>query len=142
MNKIKTFSLGCLILGLAACQTAPKQYNGTTGYQIENQTQTTATISYTLAGIKNRNLDNGKLQHACQKVLGAHKTYQISILSTNEIANPAAAPQEQYGIQLGKSRTSIGLSNTPDLNSSSDFATQQALETRPSTLQVVRYTCS
>lgn len=142
MTNIKTLGLGCIILSLAACQTTPKQYNGITGYQIENQSASTATLAYTLAGHSNRDLDNGKLQRACQKVLGENKTYQISILSTNEIANPAVNPQEQYGMQLGKSRTSIGLSNTPDLNSSQDFATRQALETRPSTLQVVRYTCS
>ncbi|EXV40830.1 hypothetical protein ABTE62_18850, partial [Acinetobacter baumannii] len=37
---------------------------------------------------------------------------------------------------------SFGLSNTPSLNNGEDYATRQALEARPSTLKVVRYTCS
>ena len=36
----------------------------------------------------------------------------------------------------------IRLSNSPDFNNSEGYATRQALETRPSTLKVVRYTCS
>ena len=85
-------------------------------------------------------MDEKKLQHACNQVLGIGKTYKISILSVNEIIN--TAQQEQYGVKLGNSRATFGLSNSPDFNNSEGYATRQALETRPSTLKVVRYTCS
>ncbi|MBH8464257.1 hypothetical protein I8Q97_28690, partial [Klebsiella pneumoniae] len=55
---------------------------------------------------------------------------------------PNPAKDEHYGIQLGETRASFGLSNTPSLNNGEDYATRQALEARPSTLKVVRYTCS
>ena len=140
MNK----SIFCLALSsvfvLTACQTTPRQYNGSTGYQIESQTDSTATLAYTLAARGNQQLDERKLQRACQSVLNAQKVYKLNILSVNEIPNPAQ--DEHYGIQLGQSRTSFGLSNTPSLNNGEDYATRQALEARPSTLKVVRYTCS
>lgn len=137
-------SILCLALSsmfvLTACQTTPRQYNGSTGYQIENQTKTSVTLAYTLAGRNNQQLDERKLQRACQNVLGAQKVYKLSILSITEIPNPAK--DEHYGIQLGETRASFGLSNTPSLNNGEDYATRQALEARPSTLKVVRYTCS
>ncbi len=125
---------------VAACQSTPHQYNGVTGYEIENKTATSATLAYTLAARGNSEVDEKKLQHACKQVLGMEKTYKISILSVNEIMNPTK--QEQYGVQLGNSRATFGLSTSPDLNNSEGYATRQALETRPTTLQVVRYTCS
>ena len=125
---------------VAACQSTPHQYNGVTGYKIENKTATSATLAYTLAARGNSEVDEKKLQHACKQVLGMEKTYKISILSVNEIMNPTK--QEQYGVQLGNSRATFGLSNSPDLNNTEGYATRQALETRPTTLQVVRYTCS
>ena len=125
---------------VAACQSTPHQYNGVTGYKIENKTPTSATLAYTLAARGNSEVDEKKLQHACKQVLGMEKTYKISILSVNEIMNPTK--QEQYGVQLGNSRATFGLSNSPDLNNTEGYATRQALETRPTTLQVVRYTCS
>ena len=125
---------------VAACQSTPHQYNGVTGYKIENKTATSATLAYTLAARGNSDVDEKKLQHACKQVLGMEKTYKISILSVNEIMNPTK--QEQYGVQLGNSRATFGLSNSPDLNNTEGYATRQALETRPTTLQVVRYTCS
>ena len=125
---------------VAACQSTPHQYNGVTGYKIENKTATSATLAYTLAARGNSEVDEKKLQHACKQVLGMEKTYKISILSVNEIMNPTK--QEQYGVQLGNSRATFGLSNSPDLNNSESYATRQALETRPTTLKVVRYTCS
>ncbi|WP_286687414.1 hypothetical protein, partial [Acinetobacter sp. GWC1_38_13] len=124
----------------AACQTSPHQYNGVTGYQIENKTATSATLAYTLAAHSNRDVDERKLQHACKQVLGAEKNYKISVLSVNEIMNPTQ--QEQYGVKLGNSRTTFGLTNSPDLNNSEGYATRQALEARPSTLKVVRYHCN
>lgn len=142
MKKIGLLGLGFVILGLTACQTTPRQFNGVTGYQIENQSENSATLAYTLAGRANQQIDADKLQRACQKVLGLNKTYKISVLSTNEIANPATESEAKYGVQLGHSRTSLGLSNTQSVNSSENYATRQALETRPSTLHVVRYTCS
>ena len=125
---------------VAACQSTPHQYNGVTGYKIENKTKTSATLTYTLAARGNSDVDEKKLQHACKEVLGMEKTYKISILSVNEIMNPTK--QEQYGVQLGNSRATFGLSNSPDLNNTEGYATRQALETRPTTLKVVRYTCS
>lgn len=142
MKKITLLGLGCIILSLAACQTTPRQYNGVTGYQIENQSSNNATLAYTLSGRADRDLDVDKLQRACKKVLGENKAYKISVLSVNEIINPQAGSHDSKGVQLGNSRTSFGLSNTPSLNNSEDYATRQALETRPSTLHVVRYTCS
>ena len=141
MKIITCAGLGLMVLALSACQTTPRQYNGMTGYQIESQSNNSATLAYTLSGRADRDLDASKLQRACQKVLGANKTYKISVLSINEIINPQTA-QNQAGVQLGHSRPSFGLSNTPNLNNSEDYATRQALETRPSTLHVVRYTCS
>ena len=125
---------------VAACQSTPHQYNGVTGYKIENKTTTSATLTYTLAARGNSEVDEKKLQHACKQVLGMEKTYKISILNVNEIMNPTK--QEQYGVQLGNSRATFGLSNSPDLNNTEGYATRQALETRPTTLKVVRYTCS
>ena len=125
---------------VAACQSTPHQYNGVTGYKIENKTTTSATLAYTLAARGNSDVDEKKLQHACKQVLGMEKTYKISILSVNEIMN--TTKQEQYGVQLGNSRATFGLSNSPDLNNTEGYATRQALETRPTTLKVVRYTCS
>ena len=125
---------------ITACQSSPHQYNGVTGYQIESKTATSATLASTLAGRSNRDSDEKKLQHACKQVLGVEKNYKLSVLSVNEIVNPTQ--EEQYGLKIGNSRATFGLSNSPDLNNSEGYATRQALETRPSTLKVVRYTCS
>ncbi len=140
MKKTNLFFLVSGTLLIAACQSSPHQYNGVTGYQIENKTTTSATIAYTLAAHSNRDIDEKKLQHACKQVLGAEKNYKISVLSVNEIMNPTQ--QEQYGVKLGNSRATFGLSNSPDFNNSEGYATRQALEARPATLKVVRYTCS
>lgn len=134
--------LSCMTMLLAACQSTPRQFNGMTGYQIENKTSSSATLAYTLAGRANDRLDEQKLQRACQKVLGTKSSYKISVLSVNEISNPAMTGQGNSGIALGNTRTSIGLSNTQSMYSTEDLATRQALESRPSTLSVVRYTCS
>ncbi|MCH7312750.1 hypothetical protein [Acinetobacter sp. ANC 4805] len=140
MKKTNLFLIISNAVLITACQSMPHQFNGVTGYQIENKTTTSATIAYTLAARNNQDLDEKKLQHACNQVLGIGKTYKISILSVNEIIN--TAQQEQYGVKLGNSRATFGLSNSPDFNNSEGYATRQALETRPSTLKVVRYTCS
>ncbi len=140
MKKTNLFLIISSAVLITACQSMPHQFNGVTGYQIENKTTTSATIAYTLAARNNQDLDEKKLQHACNQVLGIGKTYKISILSVNEIIN--TAQQEQYGVKLGNSRATFGLSNSPDFNNSEGYATRQALETRPSTLKVVRYTCS
>ncbi|MBJ9957991.1 hypothetical protein [Acinetobacter courvalinii] len=140
MKKTNLFFLVSGTLLIAACQSSPHQYNGVTGYQIENKTTTSATIAYTLAAHSNRDIDEKKLQYACKQVLGAEKNYKISVLSVNEIMNPTQ--QEQYGVKLGNSRATFGLSNSPDFNNSEGYATRQALEARPATLKVVRYNCS
>ena len=142
MKKTTLTSLGFIVLALSACQTTPRQYNGMTGYQIENQSAHEATLAYTLSGRADRDLDVDKLQRTCKKVLGENKTYKIAVLSVDEIINPQASKVAESGVQIGQSHTSFGLSNTPSLNNGEDYATRQALETRPSTLKVVRYTCS
>ena len=140
-NTYKLLGLGFMALGLAACQSTPRQYNGNVGYQIESQSANSATLAYTLSGRKNQTVDETKLQRACQKVLGLNKQYKVDILSISEIANPAIQTPE-YGRQLGESSTTLSLSNTPDLHNRENMATREALEARPTTLSVVRYTCS
>ncbi|ENW84046.1 hypothetical protein F908_00948 [Acinetobacter sp. NIPH 284] len=140
MKKTNLFIIVTSALVITACQSTPHKFNGVTGYQIENKTTTSTTIAYTLAGRTNQDLDQKKLQHACNQVLGVGKTYKISILSLNEIMNPTQ--QEQYGVKLRNSRATFGLSNSPDFNNSEGYATRQALEARPTTLKVIRYTCS
>jgi starvation-inducible outer membrane lipoprotein len=143
MNTLhKLLALGITAITLTACQSAPSAYNGQSGYQIENKSANSATLVYTLAGRQNQQLDEKKLQRACQKVMGNNQTFKLTILSVNEIANPASMQNEQFGRQIGNSRTSIGLSNTPDLHNSDNLGAQQALDARPATLRVVRYTCS
>lgn len=142
MKNISLLGLGCLTFVLTACQSMPQQYNGSTGYLIESKDVNSAVITYTLAGRADRKLDENKLQRACQKVLGGNKTYKLQVLSINEIANPAAVQKEMQGVQLGHSRTSFSLSDTQSVNSSENYATRQALDTHPSTLRVVRYSCS
>lgn len=137
----KLLALGLTAASLAACQSAPSAYNGQSGYRIEKQDANSATLAYTLAGRQNQQLDENKLQRACQKVLGQNRTFKLQILSINEIANPAAE-SVQYGRQIGNTRTNFGLSNTPDLRNSDNLGAMNALEARPSTLHIVRYTCS
>lgn len=133
---------GIVIVSLAACQSAPQKFNGSTGYQIEHQTQNSATISYTMASRANHDIDEHKLQRACQKALGTQQKLTINIISVTEIANPNAGQPERSGVQIGQSRATFVFSNTQSYNSSDDRATLQALETRPSTLNIVRYNCS
>ena len=142
MKKNLLFLITGSVIVLTACQSTPRQYNGNTGYQVENKTASSATLAYTLAGRSNQQLDERKLQRACQQVLGTTQTYKSSILSINEIANPAANQSSQDGLQVGNSRMSVGLMDSPSLNNSEGYATRQALDTKPSTLKVVRYTCS
>lgn len=136
---VQFISLSTCAVLLSACQSTPSAYNGSTGYQVENQSADSATLVYTLAGRANQNIDTNKLQRACQKTLNATKNYKITILSRNEIQNPTT--DAQYGMQIGQSRASFGFSNTPNLNNGENYASRQSLEARPSTLHVVRYTC-
>ena len=142
MRTIKLMLGIAFITSLTACQTTPNAFNGVTGYQVESVNKNSATLAYTLAARKDRQLDEIKLQRACQKVLQTQQQYKLTILSINEIANPEANKPKAEGIQLGHSRTSIGLSNTPAMSSTNSYAERDALETRQSMLQVVRYTCS
>ena len=136
----KILGLGLVAFGLSACQSTPQQYNGQVGYRVEAQSADSATLAYTLAGRQNQKLDETKLQRACQKTLGSSKTYKLNILSINEIVNPSQ--NVDFGRQIGQSRTSFSLSNTPDLYSNETHASREALATRPATLHVVRYVCS
>lgn len=142
MKNLGLLSLSFITLALAACQSVPQQYNGATGYQVETKNADSAILAYTLAGRADRKLDENKLQRACQKVLASNKTYKLQVLSINEIPNPAVNSKNAQSIQLGHSRTSFSLSETPSLNNGENYATRQALDTRPSTLRVVRYSCS
>ncbi|WP_130803171.1 hypothetical protein [Acinetobacter ihumii] len=142
MKTTLLFLLSGTVMILTACQSTPRQYNGNTGYQIENKTASSATLAYTLAGRSNQELDERKLQRACQQVLGTTQNYKLSILSVNEIANPAANQSTHDALQVGNSRMSVGLMDSPSLNNSEGYATRQALDSKPSTLKVVRYTCS
>ena len=143
MNRsILCLALGSAVIALSACQSMPRQYNGITGYQVESKTATSATLAYTLAQRANQELDKKKLQQACQEVLVKSQQYKLTLLSVTEIPNPKANASDPYaGVKLG-SRTSIGLSDTPSLNNSEGYATRNALDTQPSTLKVVRYTCT
>ena len=140
MKLLHVFMLTSSTLLIAACQSNPSPYNGVKGYQIEKQTSHSATLSYTLAARSQQQIDQKKLQQACKKVLGTEKNYKTKILSVSEIMNPTK--QAEYGLQLGNSRATFGLSNAPSLNNSEGYATHQALDTQPRTLKVVRYTCS
>lgn len=133
--------MGLSFLVLVGCQAVPKPYNGVTGYSIESQTDQSAVISYTLSTRANQAMDERKLQRVCQEVLGKQKNYQITRLSQQEIANPAFNQRPPQGMQVGDSRVSIGFSHTPELHTSETYATRQALEARPSTLTVIRYSC-
>jgi hypothetical protein len=142
---MKTISIVSIILTtsiLAACQTVPRQHNGVTGYEVENQAEQSATIAYTLSARANQEIDQVKLQRTCQKVLNSTQQYKINILSINEIVNPAYHQEASQQVQIGQSRASFGLSNTQSLHNTEDFNTRQALENKPSLLQVVRYTCT
>ncbi len=141
MMKKTVFLLGLTIgtLGLTACQTAPQQFNGQTGYEILERSENSATLSYTLAGRPSQ--EENRLQAACRQVLGTSKSYNIQIINSQEIVNPTPE-QVQYGRQLGDSRTQISLSNTPDLYNSENPGAREALEARPTTVRVIRYTCS
>ena len=61
MKKINLLIIVSATLLVAACQSTPHQYNGVTGYEIENKTTTSATRAYTLAARGNRNMNEKKL---------------------------------------------------------------------------------
>lgn len=134
-----------IVLSLAAlvgCQTASQDFNGKTGYQVEQKTTTTATLTYTLASDRNPNKELRKLQDACQHTLGLHKTYNVKILDTQEIVSPRL-DIDQSNLKLGKSHTSFGFSNTPNLNNSQEaYSARQLEETKPNILKVIRFNCS
>ncbi len=138
MKKILCSS--ALSLGLAACSSMPSAYNGVTGFQVLQQDASSAELRYTLAARNNQTVDTAKLQAACQKVLGGHKTYQIDILNVQEIVNPRKE-DTKYGVTVPKTKAIFALSNTPSLNNSQDMATRQALDTQPSSLTAVVYRC-
>lgn len=142
MQKTTALILLGFIGTLAACQSVSQQYNGKTGYQVEQRTTSSATLTYTLASDRNPEREMKKLQDACAQTLGAQKTYQIKILDTREMVSPVTAAPHSENIALG-SRTTFGFSNTPQTNNNTEaYAARQVEETRPSMLKVVRYTCS
>ena len=141
MMKKTVVLLGVAIgsLSLSACQTTPQPYNGQTGYEVIEQGANSATLRYTLSGKASR--DEARLQSACRQVLGSSKSWNVTVLSSNEISNTALADQ-QYGRQLGNTRAQISLSNTPDLYNTENPGVRDALNARPSTLRVIQFTCS
>lgn len=140
MNKsISLLGLSTIMLGMTACQNMPQRYNGNSGYQIESQSSQSAVISYTMAVPQNQQPNLKKLENACSKVLSTGHQYNVTILSTNEIANPANMPT-QYGVNIGKSQTSFGL--VGKTNSIDNPTARTALNTHPEMLQVIRYQCN
>ena len=126
---------------LGGCSSMPSAYNGITGYQILGKNADSARLSYTLAARSNQAFDQAKLQGACQKVLGAGKTYQIEILNVQEIVNPRQN-ETRYGVNVPKTKATFALSNTQGLYSNEDAGMRQALDAQPSTLSNVVYRCS
>ena len=126
------------LLTLTACQNMPQPYNGTAGYQLESKSSQSAILSYTLATAPNHQVNQQKLQNACKKVMGQNKSYTITVLSTNEIANPAKFPT-QNGVNIGHSQATFSLVGRSSNDSS---VMRNTLDTHPDTLQVVRYQCS
>ena len=142
MNKTKQLMLMVITASLAACQSTSQQFNGQTGYQIEQQTASNATLIYTLASKQNANREMQKLQDACQQTLGNTKVYTINIIDSQEIIANNTQALVPTNVALG-TRTTFGFSNTPDMSKNNEaYSAQQVTETRPSTLKVVRYTCS
>lgn|SRR5690606_142884 len=132
-------ALAASALAMSACQTTPHEFNGQNGYKVLERSDNTATLSYILSGRPSQ--DENRLQAACKQVLGASKNYNIQVLSTNEVVNPANK-QVDFGRQIGSSRAQISLSNTPGLYNSEDYGTRQALEAHPTTVRVIRFSCS
>ena len=129
--------IGCS-LGLTACQTTSHEFNGQSGYKVIEQSNGSAVMTYALSG-STRN-DAAKLQNACKQVLGSNKTYQVNVTNTGEIVNAVVNPE--FGRQIGNSNTKFGLSNTPDLYNTDVSGTNAALEARPTTLRLIRFTCA
>lgn len=138
MKKTCLLGMSAVILGLTACQNMPQPYNGNSGYQVENQSHDSAILSYTLAVHPNQQANQQKLLNACKKVLGANKNYTITILNTQEIANPALFTTKD-GVNIGRSQATFSLVGR---SSTDNTATRTAMDTHPDTLQVVRYQCS
>lgn len=139
MNRLKLALYLVSTILITACQTTAHVHNGLSGYEIESKSNETAVLSYTLAETNNTRKEQLKLQHACQQVLDRTKKYQIKILSENTMVTPEVKAQQN--IQIGQSKASFGLSNTQSSTSDQTIATNLALDTRPSTLKVVRYLC-
>ena len=143
MNKTKHVILMVITASLMACQTTSQQFNGQTGYQIEQQSASTATLIYTLASKQNATREMQKLHDACQQTLGNTKTYNINVIDSQEIIANTATTASPNNVTLGNTRASFGFSNTPDMSKNNEaYSAQQITETRPTTLKVVRYTCS
>ena len=141
MNKLAylfTFISPVLFLG---CQTTAQQFNGKSGYEIVSQSKQTTTLKYTLSANADQAKVQAKLQSACQQVLGSDKTYMINILGSSEVNTQVTNPSAQ-GVNIGQTRATFGLSNTPSLSGTDDYASRQGLETQPRTLNVILYTCS
>lgn len=129
------------VITLSGCQTTAQQFNGKSGYEIVSQSKQTTTLKYTLSANADQAKVQAKLQSACQQVLGSGKTYMINILGSSEVNTQATNPSAQ-GVNIGQTRATFGLSNTPSLSGTDDYASRQGLETQPRTLNVILYTCS
>lgn len=128
---------GCA-LTITACQTTSHEFNGQSGYKVIEQGNGSAVMTYALSG--NTHNDATKLQNACKQILGSNKTYQVNVTNTSEIINQNNSPE--FGRQIGNSNTKFELSNTPDLYNSDLSGTTAALDVRPSTLRLIRFTCA
>lgn len=129
------------LFALTACQSA-QVYNGVSGYQVQSKNAQSAVLSYTLSA-RNAQVNQAKLQGACQQVLGKHKQYQIDILSQQEIVNPQTSREVEHGVSFKEgSNIYFGFSNSPSLHDSQGYATRQALDVQPKMLSVISYRCS
>lgn len=139
MKKLIFTTSSIALLSLTACQNVPQKYNGNAGYRLESKTNNSAIISYTLAVQPNHAFNQTKLENACKKTLGQNQSYNVKILSTDEIINPANT-NPSNGINIGHSKTTFGLANTN--TGDNNMASRTALGTHPNTLTVVRYQCT
>lgn len=139
MKKIFGFSaIAATVFILAGCQTTAQSFNGKSGYQIIEQGNGHATLSYVLSG--NSRNDQSKFQSACQQVLGNHQQYNVQVVSTSEIINPTHTAE--FGRQIGKTNTKFGLSNTPNLYNNDIPGASAGLDAKPTTLRLIRFTCA
>src|SRR5690606_19838229 len=132
-------ALAASTLVMSACQTTPHEFNGQNGYKVLERSENTATLSFILSGRPSQ--DDNRLQPACHHVQGYSKKYISQVLSTNEVVIPETK-QADFGRQIATSHPPTSSSKTPGLYNSEDYGTRQGLEAHPTTVRVIRFSCS